>query len=92
MENLYGLRQIYTAESNIMNKQRNESGFDRTVQTSSDSVSGGAVQRSGESCDDDWKQNCEKYEYSFRTTQSGNRRMDGSGNNEIKITSLAKEI
>lgn len=71
MENLYGLRQIKTTESNTTDKRRNESGSDRTVQTSSDSASGGAVQCFGESRDDDWRRNCEKYGFSFGVTRPG---------------------
>lgn len=90
MKNFYGLRQIKTTESITTNKRRNESSSDRTVQTSSDSASGGAVQRSGESCDDDWRLNCEKYGISFGAVQSGNHGMDSCRRSEIKIIELGE--
>lgn len=47
------LDKLKQPKSDTTNKRRNEGGSDRTVQTSFDSASGGAVQRSGESRDDD---------------------------------------
>lgn len=90
MENLYGLRQTKTTESITTNKRTNKSGSDRTVQATSDSASGGAVQRFGESCYDDWRRNCEKYGFSFGTAQSANRGMDNSGRSEIEISELGE--
>ena len=90
MENLYGLRQTKTTESITTNKRRNESGSDRTVQASSDSASGGAVQRSCESGNDDWRRNCEKHGFSFGAAQSGNRGMDSSGRSEVEISELGE--
>lgn len=90
LENLYGLRQIKTTESITTNKRRNESSSDRTVQTSSYSASGGAVQRAGESYDDDWRRNCEKYGFSFGVAQSGNHGMDSIRRSEIEISELGE--
>lgn len=90
MKNFYGLRQIKTTEPITTNKRRNESSSDKTVQTSSDSASGGAVQRSGELCDDDWRLNCEKYGISFGAVQSGNHGMDSCRRSEIKIIELGE--
>ena len=84
------LDKLKQPKSDTTNKRRNEGGSDRTVQTSFDSASGGTVQRSGESCDDDWRRNCEKHGFSFGAAQSGNRGMDSSGRSEIEISELSE--
>lgn len=85
MEDLYGLRRTETEESVATDKRRNEIDLDRTLQTTSDSAQGGAVQRSGGACDDDWRRNCEEHGFSFTVAYSGNNSMDSAECTSTKI-------
>lgn len=78
MEDLYGLRCTETKESNTNDKSADPRNSDGTLQTGISDSPRGAVQCTGESCDDGWRANCEKHGFDFRITHTGNGYNDDS--------------